>query len=43
MAFRLQEKEVQFHHQCERMNAAAKWWPILQVGDGVEAGGDDDG
>lgn len=28
----LQDREVVFHQQCERMNAAAKWWPMLQVG-----------
>jgi len=28
----MKDKEVLFHQQCERMNAAARWWPILQVG-----------
>lgn len=27
----MKDKEVLFHQQCERMNAAARWWPILQV------------
>ena len=29
----MKDKEVLFHQQCERMNSAARWWPILQVSD----------
>ena len=28
----MKEKEVRFHRKAERINVAAVWWPVLQIG-----------
>jgi hypothetical protein len=28
----MKEKEVRFHRKAERVNVAAVWWPVLQIG-----------
>jgi hypothetical protein len=28
----MKEKEVRFHRKAERLNVAAVWWPVLQIG-----------
>ena len=28
----MKEKEVRFHRKAGRINVAAVWWPVLQIG-----------